>query len=145
MHNVVTIETPGLGDRSYLVHDGEPPSSSTRSATSTGCSAPRTRRASRITHVLETHIHNDYVTGGLALARAAGADYVVAAAEDVSFSRTGVADGDVFAAGGLSADRAGHARAHARPPVLRAASEGQPGRRVHRRVDAVRRRRAAPT
>ena len=23
MHEVVTIATPGLGDRSYLVHDGE--------------------------------------------------------------------------------------------------------------------------
>jgi len=27
----------------------------------------------RLTHVFETHIHNDYVTGGLALARHIGA------------------------------------------------------------------------
>jgi glyoxylase-like metal-dependent hydrolase (beta-lactamase superfamily II) len=27
----------------------------------------------QITHVLETHIHNDYVTGGLALAEATDA------------------------------------------------------------------------
>ena len=29
----------------------------------------------RVTHVLETHIHNDYVTGGHALAQATGAAY----------------------------------------------------------------------
>ena len=44
------------------------PSWSTRSATSTGCSDLAEPRACRITHVFETHIHNDYVTGGLALA-----------------------------------------------------------------------------
>ena len=27
----------------------------------------------RITHVLETHLHNDYVTGGLELSRTTGA------------------------------------------------------------------------
>ena len=49
---------------------------------------------SRITHVAETHIHNDYVTGGLALARTAGASYLVNAADPVRFDRTPVRDGD---------------------------------------------------
>ena len=49
--------------------------------------------------MLETHIHNNYVTGGLALARATGADYVVAAAEDVSFGRVAAGDGDRFSSG----------------------------------------------
>jgi len=40
----------------------------------------------RITHILETHLHNDYVTGGLALARATGAAYHVNAADPVAFS-----------------------------------------------------------
>ena len=35
------------------------------------------------THVLETHIHNDYVTGGLELFRTVGAEYVVPAGDDV--------------------------------------------------------------
>ena len=53
----------------------------------------------RITHVLETHIHNDYVTGGYALAREAGADYVVAGPEDVGFQRTPARDRETFGAG----------------------------------------------
>lgn len=102
MPEIVTIETPGLGDRSYLVHDNEvavviDPQRDIDRVTD----AARTAGV-RITHVLETHIHNDYVTGGLALARAAGAEYVVAAGDEVSFTRTGAGDGDTFAAGAMA-------------------------------------------
>ncbi len=48
----------------------------------------------RITHVAETHLHNDYVSGGLALARVTGAAYLVAAADEVDFDRLPVGDGD---------------------------------------------------
>ncbi|MCY9555776.1 MBL fold metallo-hydrolase, partial [Paenibacillus apiarius] len=48
----------------------------------------------RITHVVETHIHNDYVSGGLELARVTGAHYLVAAADEVGFDRMPVSDGD---------------------------------------------------
>ena len=73
MVEVLSIETPSLGDRSYLAHDGDtalvidPQRDIDRI---TGLAA---RLGVRITHVAETHMHNDYVTGGLALARAAGA------------------------------------------------------------------------
>ena len=40
-------------------------------------------------------MHNDYVTGGFALARAAGAAYLVNADDPVSFDRTPVSDGDL--------------------------------------------------
>ena len=43
--------------------------------------------------MFETHIHNDYVSGGLALARATGAAYHVNAADEVAFDRIGVTDG----------------------------------------------------
>jgi hydroxyacylglutathione hydrolase len=46
--------------------------------------------------VFETHLHNDYVTGGLALARATGAAYHVNAADPVTFGRVAVSDGDVI-------------------------------------------------
>jgi hydroxyacylglutathione hydrolase len=48
----------------------------------------------RITHIAETHIHNDYLTGGPALAAATGAEYLVNAADPVRFPRTPVTDGD---------------------------------------------------
>ncbi len=52
------------------------------------------RRGVRITHVVETHVHNDYVTGGLELARLTGAAYLVPAAARVAYARVPVADGD---------------------------------------------------
>ena len=48
-----------------------------------------------ITHVFETHLHNDYVTGGLTHAAATGAAYHVNAA-DTAFDRVPVSDGDVI-------------------------------------------------
>ena len=102
MHEVVTIETTGLGDRSYLVHDGEQAAVIDPQRDIDRVLAAAEAAAVRITHVLETHIHNDYVTGGLALARAAGAGYVVAAAEEVSFDRVPAGDGDRFRSGRLT-------------------------------------------
>jgi hydroxyacylglutathione hydrolase len=99
---VVTIETAGLGDRSYLVHDGEQAAVIDPQRDIDRVLAAAAAAAVRITHVLETHIHNDYVTGGLALAAAAGADYVVAAAEEVSFDRVPAGDGDRFRSGRLT-------------------------------------------
>jgi hydroxyacylglutathione hydrolase len=54
----------------------------------------------RITHVLETHVHNDYVTGGLDLVRQAGAIYGLAAAEKLAFDFLGLQDGDEITVGG---------------------------------------------
>jgi hydroxyacylglutathione hydrolase len=50
----------------------------------------------RITQVFETHIHNDYVTGGLALARATGASYHINADDPVNLARVLVHDSDVI-------------------------------------------------
>jgi hydroxyacylglutathione hydrolase len=101
MHEVVTIETTGLGDRSYLAHDG-----TAAVVVDPQRDIDRVRAAAdaagvTITHVLETHIHNDYVTGGLALAETAGARYVIAGSEDVGFDRIAVGDGDQIDAGSL--------------------------------------------
>jgi hydroxyacylglutathione hydrolase len=102
MHEVVTIETPGLGDRSYLAHDGETAVVIDPQRDIDRVLAAAESAGVRISHVLETHIHNDYVTGGLALAGATGADYVVAAADEVGFRRLAVSDGDELTAGALA-------------------------------------------
>ncbi len=94
MVTVVSIETPTLGDRSYLVHDQQVAVVIDPQRDIDRVLAVAADLRVRITHVAETHIHNDYVTGGLALARAAGAQYLVNADDPVSFSRTSISDGD---------------------------------------------------
>lgn len=92
--DVVTIETTDLGDRSYLVTDGEVAAVVDPQRDVDRVLAVAEERGVRITHVLETHIHNDYVSGGLELARRTGAIYVVAAAEEVAFDRSPVEPGE---------------------------------------------------
>jgi len=93
---IVPIETPTLGDRTYLAHDGEvalvvDPQRDIDRVLEVAAAA-----GVRITHVFETHIHNDYVTGGLALAKVTGAAYHVNADDDVAYERVPVSDGDVL-------------------------------------------------
>jgi hydroxyacylglutathione hydrolase len=95
--DVEVVATSSLGDRSYLAHDGQvavvvdPQRDIDRVLDLAG------RWGLRITHVVETHLHNDYVSGGLALAKVTGAEYVVAAADDVAFERFAVTDADEIA------------------------------------------------
>ena len=109
--DVLIVETPSLGDRCYVVHDGsvgvviDPPRDIDRVL------AELDAASVRLTHVLETHVHNDYVTGGLALARRTGAEYVLCADDDVRFERRGVADGDEIVTGSLTI-RAVHTPGH---------------------------------
>ncbi len=97
---IVPIETPTLGDRSYLVHDGEVALVVDPQRDIDRVLALLDEHDVRLTHVFETHIHNDYVTGGLALAQRTGAHYLVNGEDDVSFDRSPVADGQVVEVGG---------------------------------------------
>ncbi len=94
MIDTVTLSTPELGNRTYLIHNGRrgvviDPQRDTdrvlRAAAAAGV---------RIAYVAETHVHNDYVSGGWALASELGVPYLVAAAEEVCFARHAVRDGD---------------------------------------------------
>ncbi len=101
MRQVITLETPSLGDRTYLVHDGDvalvvDPQRDTDRITSAAEAAGVT-----ITHVVDTHLHNDYVSGGLVLARITGARYLHAAAEELRFDHQPVGEGDTFVVGRL--------------------------------------------
>jgi hydroxyacylglutathione hydrolase len=102
MLTVETISTTELGDRSYIAHDG-----------AIAIVIDPQRDIDRVESllaqlelvcalVIETHIHNDYVTGGLVLAQRCGAIYAVAADAAVEFERHAVANGDELTAGSLS-------------------------------------------
>ncbi|MFE7972580.1 rhodanese-like domain-containing protein [Streptomyces shenzhenensis] len=94
MYFVDTIELTGLGNRGYLAGGGrtavavDPPRDIDRVI------AAADRRGVRISHVVETHVHNDYVTGGPDLARVTGAAYLVPAEARVAVRHIPVHDGD---------------------------------------------------
>ena len=100
--DVIVIETPQLGDRSYLVHDGAVALVIDPQRDTDRVDAVARETGVVITHVAETHLHNDYVTGGYELARAHGAQYLVNAADPVKFDREPVTDGQVIQVGNLS-------------------------------------------
>lgn len=99
MIEILTVHTPSLGDRSYLATDGEVAVVVDPQRDIDRVLDLVAERGLRITHVLETHIHNDYVTGGYTLALQAGALYCVNADDPVSYERHPVRDGDLLTAG----------------------------------------------
>ena len=96
---VLTLDTPSLGDRSYLVHDGTVAFVVDPQRDVDRVQALLDEHDVRLTDVFETHIHNDYLTGGLALAVATGATYHVNAADPVAFERHPITDGETVAVG----------------------------------------------
>jgi hydroxyacylglutathione hydrolase len=99
MIKAVALATPELGDRSYLLHDGR-----VAAVIDPQRDIERVLRAARaegvrIVCVAETHIHNDYVSGGWALSQQLGVPYLVAAEEAVDFARRPVRHGDIIKVG----------------------------------------------
>lgn len=99
---IINIDTPTLGDRGYIAHDGK-----------TALVVDPQRDIDRVEKVLtdnnlslgavvETHMHNDYVSGGLVLARKYQANYITSAEDPVSFERTAAKDLDEFNVGSFA-------------------------------------------
>ena len=151
------VVTPGLGNTTYLLAaDGEavvvdPPRDAWR------VSAAAKARGWRLTHVVETHVHNDYLSGALELRAAERVEIVAPARGRYAFPHRGVDDGDELRVGGLrlvARATPGHTPEHLAWDVLpdgattptAVADRGQPhgrqrrphrpaGRRVHRGPD----------
>jgi len=69
----------------------------------------------RITHVVETHLHNDYVSGGRDLAALTGATHVIGAGAHLEHNHRAAADGDTFDVGSVrfrTLDTPGHTPEH---------------------------------
>ncbi len=109
---IIPIETSSLGDRTYVVHDGEVALVVDPQRDIDRVLKVLKEHQVRLTDVFETHIHNDYVTGGFALARRTGAAYHVNAEDEVSFERTPVRDGDIVKVGSRMRMTALHTPGH---------------------------------
>jgi glyoxylase-like metal-dependent hydrolase (beta-lactamase superfamily II)/rhodanese-related sulfurtransferase len=95
------VVTTGLGNASYLVASGDeaivvdPPRDAWR------VTSRAADRGWRITTVIETHVHNDYLSGALEIRASDGARIVVPARGGFAFDHDGADDGDEIRVGDL--------------------------------------------
>ncbi|MHB8328705.1 MAG: MBL fold metallo-hydrolase [Acidimicrobiales bacterium] len=101
MVEVQVISTPELGDRSYVVHDAEHAVVVDPQRDVDRVEAALDRLGLTCDMVLETHVHNDYVSGGAQLASRTGAAYMVPDGAQLAVEHRQVADGDELRAGRL--------------------------------------------
>ncbi|HEX6230213.1 MAG TPA: MBL fold metallo-hydrolase [Actinomycetota bacterium] len=93
--------TPGLGDNSYVLSSGdEAIAVDPQRDVARFLEAARSRRA-RIRYAIETHVHNDYVSGAAELREAAGAEIVGPARARFAFPFRPVDDGEELPVGDL--------------------------------------------
>lgn len=109
---ILTIETKSLGDRSYIVVDGRAAAVVDPQRDIDRVLCELDRRGLSLALVVETHLHNDYVTGGFELAARTGASYVLPGGDDVDFDHVGAQDGDEFTIGDRVRLRAIHTPGH---------------------------------
>jgi hydroxyacylglutathione hydrolase len=123
---VVAVSTPGLGDMSYLlVHDGravvvDPQRDIDRFVAVAG------DHDAEIRWVLETHLHNDYISGGKTLATRSGAELVLPAGAGAAFDYAPAFHNEDMAEGDLTVrplHTPGHTPEHVSYLVL---LEGEP-------------------
>ncbi len=99
---VVSIPTPGLGDMSYLlIHEDmailvDPQRDAERFI------AAAVERDAEVRWVLETHLHNDYISGGRTAATTAGAELVLPAGAGTAFEHTPAFHGEEIGVGDLA-------------------------------------------
>jgi hydroxyacylglutathione hydrolase len=129
--HVVVIDSTGLGDRSYVVHDGRVALVVDPQRDIDRVERVLAEHGLKVSHVAETHVHNDYVTGGWELARKHGATYVVPGNVELAYlgepSVQAVVDGDSFTVGEFNVDvihTPGHTPHHI---AFVASKDGHPG------------------
>lgn len=96
---VEIIETPTLGNRGYLIHDNKEAIAVDVQRDYDRWLAVADNAGVTITHVFETHMHNDYITGGYKLAREINAVYVIPEHSGQQFEAAIAKDQSKFTAG----------------------------------------------
>jgi hydroxyacylglutathione hydrolase len=101
MTRILQMNTPGLGDSSYVILSaGEIALIDPQRDLDRFREIVKAQRG-RPVAVLETHVHNDYVSGGPALASEFGAEYVVAGDADYALPHRAVQEGDEIRVGAI--------------------------------------------
>jgi len=93
--------TKGLGDASYLLASGDEAALVDPQRDAWRFLAVAAARGWRVTTVLETHVHNDYVSGAHEVRAATGAELVVPARGGYAFDHRAADEGDEFPIGDL--------------------------------------------
>lgn len=123
---VIAVSTPGLGDMSYvLVHDGRAVVVDPQRDVDRFVTAARDHDA-QVRWVLETHLHNDYISGGRTLAARSEAELVLPAGAGAAFEYSPAFHNEDLADGGLTVrplHTPGHTPEHVSYLVL---IEGEP-------------------
>jgi hydroxyacylglutathione hydrolase len=99
---IINIDTPTLGDRSYLAHDGKSAVVVDPQRDIDRVHQLLAKEGVELAAVVETHMHNDYVSGGLVLSREHGAKYIVHEQDPVDFERTAVKDEEIIPIGSFA-------------------------------------------
>ena len=101
--NIEQFFLEGLGHQSYLITDEESGNAAVvdpRRDVEIYMEAAH-RAGVRITHILETHVHNDYVTGARELAAQTGATIVASAGDPLHYAHRPVREGEDIQVGTL--------------------------------------------
>jgi glyoxylase-like metal-dependent hydrolase (beta-lactamase superfamily II)/rhodanese-related sulfurtransferase len=93
--------TPGLGDASYLLASGRDAVLVDPQRDAWRFLATAEARGWRVRHVLETHVHNDYLSGALETRAATGAEIAAPARGGYEFQHRGMDEGDSIELGAL--------------------------------------------
>jgi hydroxyacylglutathione hydrolase len=93
--------TAGLGDNSYLLTSGDEAAVIDPQRDARRFLEAIERRGVRLRWIVETHVHNDYVSGAAELRSATGATIVGPAEAGYAFEARGVSDGDEIELGDL--------------------------------------------
>jgi hydroxyacylglutathione hydrolase len=120
------IVTAGLGDNSYLIASGDEAALIDPQRDIARFVAAAEARGASIRAVLETHIHNDYVSGALEVRDATGADIIGPAKAGYQFVVRGVEEGDEIKVGDLvlvALETPGHTPEHVSYAVYEAGSD----------------------
>jgi hydroxyacylglutathione hydrolase len=120
---IATLTTPSLGDRSYVVSDGRTAAVIDPQRDIDRVLSLVEAQGLEVAYVFETHVHNDYVSGGLELARVCGADYLLSGDEETFFDFRPIADGDELVLGAVTL-RAIHTPGHTPTHLSYAATDG---------------------